>query len=101
MTAEPPGSPVAEGVRSLEVRGIFPDQPETAVAGWFGRASRWRASGELATAGAPDQACTSEEADAYLAMLGPDLAGPHHDELPAHRPGLIGELRHAAICGKG
>ena len=37
MTAEPPGSPVTEGVRSLEVRWIFPGQLETAVAGWFGR----------------------------------------------------------------
>jgi hypothetical protein len=37
MTAEPPGSPVAEGVRSLEVRWIFPGQLETAVAEWMGR----------------------------------------------------------------
>jgi hypothetical protein len=37
MTAEPPGSPVTQGVRSLEVRWIFPGQLETAVAGWFGR----------------------------------------------------------------
>jgi hypothetical protein len=37
MTAEPPGSPVTEGVRSLEVRWIFPGQLETAMAGWFGR----------------------------------------------------------------
>jgi hypothetical protein len=37
MTAEPPGSPVAEGVRSLEVRWIFPGQLETAVARWFAR----------------------------------------------------------------
>jgi hypothetical protein len=37
MTAEPPESPVAEGVRSLEVRWIFPGQLETAVAEWFGR----------------------------------------------------------------
>ena len=27
MTAEPPDSPVSEGVRSLEVRWIFPGQP--------------------------------------------------------------------------
>ncbi len=33
MTAEPPGSPVTEGVRSLEARWIFPGQLETAVAG--------------------------------------------------------------------
>ena len=37
MTAEPPQSPVTEGVRSLEVRWIFPGQLEAAVAGWFGR----------------------------------------------------------------
>ena len=37
MTAEPPGSPVTEGLRSLEVRWIFPGQLDTAVARWFGR----------------------------------------------------------------
>ncbi len=37
MAAESPGSPVTEGVRSLEVRWIFPGQMKTAVAGWFGR----------------------------------------------------------------
>ena len=37
MTAEPPGSPVTEAVRSLEVRWIFPGRLEAAVAGWFGR----------------------------------------------------------------
>ena len=33
----PPQGPVAEGVRSLEVRWILPGQLEPAVAGWFGR----------------------------------------------------------------
>jgi len=37
MAAEPPDSPVAEAVRSLEVRWIFPGQLKAAVAGWFGR----------------------------------------------------------------
>ena len=37
MTAEPPESPAAEAVRSLEVRWIFPGQLETAVSRWFGR----------------------------------------------------------------
>ena len=37
MTSAQPESPVAEGVRSLEVRWIFPGQMETAVAGWFER----------------------------------------------------------------
>jgi hypothetical protein len=35
--AEQPESLVTEGVRSLEVRWIFPGQLESAVAGWFGR----------------------------------------------------------------
>jgi hypothetical protein len=37
MTAEPPDSPVSEGIRSLEVRWIFPGQLTAAVARWFGR----------------------------------------------------------------
>jgi hypothetical protein len=37
MTAAQPDSPVTEGIRSLEVRWIFPGQLETAVAGWFAR----------------------------------------------------------------
>ena len=37
MTAGGPQSPVTEGVRSLEVRWIFPGRLEAAVAGWFGR----------------------------------------------------------------
>ena len=36
MTAKPPESLVAKGVRSLEVRWIFPGQLTAAVAGWFG-----------------------------------------------------------------
>jgi len=37
MTAEPPESPDTRGLRSLEVRWIFPGQLETAVAGWLER----------------------------------------------------------------
>ena len=37
MTAEPPHSPATEGVRSLEVRWIFPGPLEAAVARWFSR----------------------------------------------------------------
>ena len=37
MTAEPSGSPVSAGVRSLEVRWIFPGRLTAAVARWFGR----------------------------------------------------------------
>jgi hypothetical protein len=46
MTAEPPGSPVTEPVRSLEVRWIFPGQLGTAVAEWFGRFPAERQSRE-------------------------------------------------------
>jgi hypothetical protein len=37
MTAGPRENPGTEGVRSLEVRWIFPGQLETAVIGWFER----------------------------------------------------------------
>ena len=37
MTAQPPDSPTGEGVRSLELRWIFPGQLTAAVARWFGR----------------------------------------------------------------
>ena len=37
MTGVPPESLVTEGVRSLEVRWIFPGQLEAAVSRWFGR----------------------------------------------------------------
>jgi hypothetical protein len=37
MPAEPPQSPIAGAVRSLEVRWIFPGPLQAAVAGWFGR----------------------------------------------------------------
>ncbi len=37
MTAAQPGSPVTEGIRSLEVRWIFPGQLDTAVTEWFAR----------------------------------------------------------------
>jgi hypothetical protein len=57
MTAEPPESPVTEGVPSLEVRWIFPGQLETAMARWFGRFPAW----------------TESRDDAYL--LDPQLRG--------------------------
>jgi len=37
MTAQPPDSPASEGVRSMEVRWIFPGQLTAAVTRWFGR----------------------------------------------------------------
>ena len=58
---------------------------------------RLRAAGELATVGAADLACTSDETDAYLAMAVPEFPRAGQDELAAHRKCLIGELRPAAI----
>ena len=37
MTTAQPDSAVTEGIRSLEVRWIFPGQLETALTGWFAR----------------------------------------------------------------
>ena len=37
MSAEPSGSPVIGGLRTLEVRWLLPGQLDAAVAGWFGR----------------------------------------------------------------
>ena len=37
ITAALPGSSVTEGVRSLEVRWIYPGRLDAVVAGWFGR----------------------------------------------------------------
>ena len=58
---------------------------------------RLRASGELATVGAADLACTSDEADSYLAMAAPRFLRAGDATIPARGTGLIGELRHAAI----
>ena len=60
------------------------------------RLDRLQASGELATVGPADLACTPDEADAYLAMLGRQGAQGGRDELAARGKCFIGELRHAA-----
>ena len=57
MTAVLPESSITQGVRSLEVRWIFPGQLDRAVAEWFGRFS----------------ARTESRQDTYL--LDPDLPG--------------------------
>ena len=46
------------------------------------RLDRLRASGELATVGAADLACTSDEADAYLAMAGAGFLRPAETNCP-------------------
>ena len=61
---------------------------------------RLRAYGELATVGAADLACTSDEADAYLAMAGAGFPRPSRDELSVRGKFFIGELRHAATTGQ-
>ncbi len=60
------------------------------------RLDRLRASGELATVGTADLACTSEEADAYLAMAGARYPGFGRDEWDARGKCLIGELASGA-----
>ena len=46
MTAGLPANPVTGGVRSLEVRWIFPGQLQTSVVEWFGRFPTWIESRE-------------------------------------------------------
>ena len=59
------------------------------------RLERLRAAGELATVGAADLACTSDEADAYLAMAGAEFLRADRDELSAR------EILHRRVapCG--
>lgn len=64
------------------------------------RLDRLRACGELATVGAADLACTSDEADSYLAMAGAEFLRAGRDELSGPAKFFIGELRHAAMCGE-
>ena len=67
------------------------------------RLDRLQASGELATVGAADLACTSDEADAYLGMLGGQGARDGRgaqacpSELAPRGRCFIGELRDAAM----
>ncbi len=61
---------------------------------------RLRASGELATVGAAELACTSDEADAYLAMAGAESPPADRDESAARGKCFIGELRPAAARGE-
>ena len=60
--------------------------------------SRLRVAGELADIGAVDLACTTAEADAYLAMLGIDLAPGQRDELLRRTEGWMAGLRLAAMA---
>ncbi len=64
------------------------------------RLDRLRASGELATVGAADLACTSDEADSYLAMAGAEFLRAGRDELSGPGKFFIGALRHAAMGGE-
>ena len=63
------------------------------------RLDRLRASGQLATVSAADLACTSDEADAYLAMAGAEFLRTGRGELSVPGKFFIGELRHAAMYG--
>ncbi len=59
--------------------------------------ARLRVSGELADIGGHDLACTPDEADAYFAMLGLDVAKGARDELLRRTEGWMAGLRLAAI----
>jgi LuxR family transcriptional regulator, maltose regulon positive regulatory protein len=59
--------------------------------------ARLRVSGELADIGGPDLACTSDEADAYFAMLGIDVDQGARDELLRRTQGWMAGLRLAAM----
>jgi hypothetical protein len=72
MTAEPPGSPVTEGVRSMEVRWIFPGQLETAVAGWKRTSTSAERKG-------PGRVSVSRHVDDLVARA----QAYHHSVLPA------------------
>jgi LuxR family transcriptional regulator, maltose regulon positive regulatory protein len=59
--------------------------------------ARLRVSGELADIGGGDLACTPDEADAYFAMLGLDVAKGARDELLRRTEGWMAGLRLAAM----
>ncbi|MDR0344519.1 MAG: AAA family ATPase, partial [Nocardiopsaceae bacterium] len=59
--------------------------------------ARLRVAGELADIGGADLACTAEEAGAYFAMLGIDVAAGERDELLRRTEGWMAGLRLAAM----
>ena len=59
--------------------------------------ARLRVSGELADIGGHDLACTTDEADAYFAMLGLDVDKSARDELLRRTEGWMAGLRLAAM----
>ncbi len=63
--------------------------------------ARLRVSGELADIGSADLACTAEEADAYFAMLGIDVAAAERDEVLRSTEGWMAGLRLAAMGAGG
>jgi LuxR family maltose regulon positive regulatory protein len=62
--------------------------------------ARLRVAGELADIGGHDLACTSEEADAYFAMLGLDVEPGARDALLRRTQGWMAGLRLAAMAAR-
>ena len=62
--------------------------------------ARLRVSGEMADIGGQDLACTSEEADAYFAMLGLDVEPGARDALLRRTQGWMAGLRLAAMAAR-
>ncbi len=90
MTAAPPGSWDGAGVRSLEMRWIFPDRLAAAMAGWFGRF--------------PAQTTVIEDAylvDPHLPGLCVKVRGGRALEIKAYcgSPGLLEVAGHADGAG--
>jgi LuxR family maltose regulon positive regulatory protein len=59
--------------------------------------ARLRVSGDLSEVGATELACTAEEADAYLAMLGMDVTTAERDEMLRRTEGWMAGIRLAAM----
>jgi LuxR family maltose regulon positive regulatory protein len=62
--------------------------------------ARLRVSGEMGDIGGHDLACTSEEADAYFAMLGLDVEPGARDALLRRTQGWMAGLRLAAMAAR-
>jgi LuxR family maltose regulon positive regulatory protein len=62
--------------------------------------ARLRVSGEMADIGGHDLACTSDEADAYFAMLGLDVEDRARDALLRRTQGWMAGLRLAAMAAR-
>jgi LuxR family transcriptional regulator, maltose regulon positive regulatory protein len=85
---------IHQAPRALHLILIGRRVPELALA-------KMRVTGDLAELGAADLACTADEADAYLAMLGLQAGAAERDELLRYTEGWMAGLRLAALSVAG